>query len=455
MNKVNRRRFLQLGCRTILGAGLVSGTAAKMANAQSASHTTDNYRALVCINLNGGNDGFNMLVPANGAAYREYRAGRGHLAVGERDLIGLNPSTANATTIGLNPFMHQLKPLFDQGTLAFQANVGTLVEPTTPDDVRNESVRLPEQLFSHHDQARQWQEVDHYRQWNNGWGARAADIFATGQPHPNLAAISLVGSNDWQAGGEQAAFTISSEGVSSYAGMDDLSEDSWEMPRRKAFIELLHHQYDNVFERSYAELQTRALVLSTNVGAALEQLGELQTPTPADNRLAEQLAMVAKLIAIKDEFRMSRQLFYVDLPGFDTHDDQLKVQPRLYAQVAEALNFFHQVLLELNQLDNVTSFTTSDFGRTVSSNGDGTDHGWGNHHIVMGGAVHGGDVYGVMPRLTINGIDDYRNGRIVPTTSVSQYAATHLRWLGLSEIEIDSLLPSLRNFSIRNLRLYG
>ena len=157
------------------------------------------------------------------------------------------------------------------------------------------------------------------------------------------------------------------------------------------------------------------------------------------------------MIAIKDEFRMTRQLFYVSLSGFDTHDDQLKNQPYLYSQVAEALAFFHQALLEINQLDNVTSFTTSDFGRSVSGNGDGTDHGWGNHHIMMGGSVNGGDIYGLIPRFAIDGPDDYRNGRIVPTTSVSQYAATQLRWLGLSESEINSLLPSLANFEQHDL----
>lgn len=451
MNRYNRRKFLTLGCKTIVGAGLLSSTAARLANAQSSDH----YRALVCINLNGGNDGFNMLVPANGAAYSEYKSNRGHLAVGDRDLLALSPITANTTPVGLNPYMAKLKPLFEQGHVAFQANIGTLIEPATPDEVRNNSVRLPQQLFSHHDQSRQWQKLDHHHQWNSGWGARTADILAASQPHPNLASISLVGSNEWQAGGDQSAFTIDSSGVSQYAGMNELSQDSWQLPRRQAFIQLLHHQYENAFERSYAELQSRALVLSTNVGAALEKLGELQTPVPADNHLAQQLAMVAKLIAIKDEFRMSRQLFYVDLHGFDTHDDQLRVQPYLYSQLADAMAFFHQALTELNQIDNVVSFTTSDFGRTVSSNGDGTDHGWGNHHLVMGGAVRGADVYGIMPRLTINGSDDYRNGRIVPTTAVSQYAATHLRWLGLNENEIDHLLPSLINFSARDLGFLG
>lgn len=448
MNKHSRRNFLKLGCKTIVGAGLMSGTTAKIAHAQAGSN---DYRALVCINLKGGNDGFNMLVPARGAANSEYFKGRGHLAVDSAELVTLTPATANTMKVGLNPHMAKLKPVFESGQLAFQANVGTLVEPTTPDDVRNESVRLPEQLFSHHDQARQWQKIDHYHEWNSGWGARAADTISAQQPNPNLAAISLVGNNDWQAGGENSAFTVKSEGVAAYSGMDDLTEGSWQMPRRQAFIELLHQQYTNVFEGSYAELQSRALVLSTNVGAALARLGELQTPLPTDNPLASQLAMVAKLIAIKDEFRMNRQLYYVEMGGFDTHDDQLKVQPHLFSQIAEAMAFFHEVLIELNQLDNVTSFTTSDFGRSVSGNGDGTDHGWGNHHIVMGGSVNGGDIYGLLPRIAVDGPDDYRNGRIVPSTAVSQYAATQLRWLGIAENDIEKLLPSLVNFQQRDL----
>lgn len=448
MNNTTRRKFLKLGCKTIVGAGLMSGATAKLAHAQSTG--SKDYAALVCINLDGGNDGFNMLVPTSGAAYDEYANGRRHLATDNASLLALNPATANTTSVGLTPHMAALKPLFDSGQLAFQANVGTLVEPATPDDVRNGSVRLPEQLFSHHDQARQWQKLDHYHEWNSGWGARTTDILAGQQANPNLAAISLVGNNEWQAGGEQAAFTIKSEGVSSYAGMDDLT-GNWQMPRRQAFIELLHQQYNNVFERSYAELQTRALVLSTNVGAALAKLGDLQTPVPKNNALASQLAMVAKLIAIKDEFRMTRQLFYVNMTGFDTHDDQLEIQPELFKQVAEALAFFHQSLIEINQLNNVTSFTTSDFGRSVSGNGDGTDHGWGNHHIMMGGSVNGGDIYGQIPRVAVSGPDDYRNGRIVPTTAVSQYAATQLRWLGLSESEINTLLPSLSNFETRDL----
>lgn len=447
MNKFTRRRFIELGCRTIIGAGLAGGSVMHAAHAQA---TGSNYRALVSIHLDGGNDGFNMIVPSTGAAYQEYANGRGHLAVPSSDLLQLNPTTANTTQVGLNPHMAALKPLFDNGQLAFQSNVGTMLEPGSAEDVRNKSIQLPEQLFSHNDQTRQWQKLNHFHTSNSGWGARAADLIANGQPNPNLTAISLSGSNEWQAGGEFSAFNINSDGVSSYAGMNDHSSD-WQIPRREAFIQLLHAQYNNVFEKSYAELQARALVLSTNVGAALEKRGELQTPVPENNPLAAQLAMVAKLISIKDEFSLYRQLFYVELGGFDTHDYQLEKQPALYQNIAGALDFFNRALVEIGHQDDVVSFTTSDFGRSVTSNGDGTDHGWGNHHIVLGNPVLGGDIYGNIPRVLVNGPDDSRNGRIVPTTAVSQYAATMLQWLGLDSGEIGILLPSLANFDKKSL----
>ncbi len=447
MNKYSRRKFIELGCRTIIGAGLAASPVTQLAHAQSGGN---DYRALVCIHLNGGNDGFNMLVPASGASYAEYAQGRGQLAVPSGDLLSLNPATSNTTAVGLNPHLAALKPLFESGQLAFQSNVGTMIEPGTAEDVRNKSIRLPEQLFSHKDQTRQWQKQNHYHQSNNGWGARAADIIASQQSNPDLAAISLSGKNEWQAGGELSAFNINSDGVRNYSGMAD-HDSEWQMPRREAFIQLLHAQYNNAFEKSYAELQSRALVLSTNVGAALEKRGELQTPVPIDNALAAQLAMVAKLISIKDEFSLYRQLFYVELGGFDTHDDQLDDQPVLYSKIASALDFFNNALVEIGHQDNVVSFTTSDFGRSISSNGDGTDHGWGNHHIVMGNPVAGGDVYGAIPRILVGGPDDSRNGRIVPTTAVSQYAATMMNWLGMSSAEINEILPSLRNFDTQNL----
>ena len=453
MHQFNRRKFLQLGCKTIAAAGLAATTSARLSHANSSA-PGDEYRALVCINLQVGNKGYNMLVARSGAAYQEYANDRGHLAIKSDDLIAIDPLSANTTLVGLHPNMASLKPIFNQGHLGFQANVGTLVEPVDAEEVRNKTAKLPQQLFSHHDQTRQWQQLDHFSDAYSGWGARATDLLANHQANPNLTAISLSGSNDWLNGGEQSPFNVSANGINGYSGMDKL-DSNWQEPRRQAFLQLLHQRYSNLFAQEYADLQARALVLSSNVGAALNKLGDLQTPVPEDNKLAAQLAMVAKLIAIKDEFRMTRQLYYVNLGGFDTHDNQLKEQPELFSKLSAALAFFHEALGEIGQLNNVTSFTTSDFGRTVTSNGDGTDHGWGNHHIVMGGSVAGADIYGTMPRIAVDGPDDARNGRIVPTTAASQYAATSLRWLGMNETELDTLLPTLRNFNQRDLGFLG
>jgi len=444
MPNYNRRHFLKLGCKTIAGAGLLANT--PLAFAQDSSASSASYRALVCINLQGGNDGFNMLVPSGTSEYAEYQSGRGHLAIPREDLQPLVAATTNTTPVGLHPQMSRVATLFEEGQLAAIANVGTLVQPVTTEAVRNQTANLPTQLYSHHDQSSQWHKLNHRQSAHSGWGARAADILADQQPYRSLASISLSGSNDWQVGGIDQAYNISRHGVNHYSGMDDIGSE-WQQARRNAFTQLLHLQYDNIFEQAYADLQLRAMVLSGNVGAALERLGDLQTPVPTDNPLADQLQMVARLIAIKDEFRMNRQLFYVNFGDFDTHDDQLENQPRLLGQLAEALVYFNAVLTELGELDNVTSFTMSDFGRTVTSNGDGTDHGWGNHHWVMGGSVKGGDIYGDMPRLAIDGPDDAGHGRIIPTMAVSQYAATLLRWIGLNDAELHGALPTLSNFA--------
>lgn len=438
---IERRRFMKLGGRYVAGAGLLTQLPTQLAQATENEH----YRALVCINLQGGNDGFNMLVPTDPAAYAEYQQGRGHLAVARGDLHALSPATVNTTGVGLNPYMSSMAPLFDSGKLAAIANVGTLVTETTADDARNNTANLPAQLYSHHDQSSQWHKLNHQHNTHTGWGARAAENLTDPQPYKSLASISLAGSNDWQIGGTDPAYNIDSDGVNSYDGMDQPNSE-WQLPRRTAFTQLLHQGYDNLFAQAYADLQLRAMVLSANVGAALQQRGDLQTPVPTGNSLARQLHMVAKLIAIKDEFRMNRQLFYVNMTGFDTHDDQLEKQPYLFAQLAEALVFFHSALSELGQLEHVTSFTMSDFGRTITSNGDGTDHGWGSHHWVMGGAVNGGDIYGTMPRVAVNGPDDAGNGRIVPTLSVTQYVAPMLRWMGLDDSQLHATLPTLGNF---------
>jgi uncharacterized protein (DUF1501 family) len=220
--------------------------------------------------------------------------------------------------------------------------------------------------------------------------------------------------------------------------------------RRAAFEALLSENWRSVFSRAFARVHRRALDTADLVNAALATAPTLATPFPA-SRLAQQLAMVAKLIAVRDRLEMSRQIFFVAAGGFDTHDNQVTDQPNLLTDMSASIAAFHAASVELGVAGQVTTFTQSDFGRTLTSNGDGTDHGWGGHQLIAGDAVRGRDIYGRMPRLEIDGPDDVGGGRIVPTTSVDQFAATLARWFGVAEAQLDLIAPNLSNFAQRDL----
>ena len=220
--------------------------------------------------------------------------------------------------------------------------------------------------------------------------------------------------------------------------------------RRAAFETLLGENWLSIFSRAFARVNRRALDTADLVNAALATAPTLATPFPA-SRLAQQLAMVAKLIAVRDALEMSRQIFFVAAGGFDTHDNQVTDQPNLLSDVSASVAAFHAATIELGVATQVTTFTQSDFGRTLTSNGDGTDHGWGGHQLVAGDAVRGRDIYGRMPRLEIGGPDDAGAGRIVPTTAVDQFAATLAKWFGVAEAQLDLIAPNLPNFAQRDL----
>jgi uncharacterized protein (DUF1501 family) len=220
--------------------------------------------------------------------------------------------------------------------------------------------------------------------------------------------------------------------------------------RRAAFETLLGENWLSIFSRAFARVNRRALDTADLVNAALATAPTLATPFPA-SRLAQQLAMVAKLIAVRDALEMSRQIFFVAAGGFDTHDNQVADQPNLLSDVSASIAAFHAATIELGVATQVTTFTQSDFGRTLTSNGDGTDHGWGGHQLVAGDAVRGRDIYGRMPRLEIGGLDDAGAGRIVPTTAVDQFAATLAKWFGVADTQLDLIAPNLPNFAQRDL----
>lgn len=447
MSRIDRRQFLRLA----VAAGGTLGLTALPGAATSAD--TSGYRALVAVFLLGGNDSFNMVVPRSQAEYAAYAASRQNLAIPQGSLLPISPATPDGASYGLHPSMPQLQRLFGDGRAAIVANLGPLVEPASKAQVLDGSVLLPPQLFSHNDQQDQWQTLKGRDPLLTGWAGRAADLLEADLATQLLpSCISIAGTLPFQAASSARPYVIGEEGIVGYASLDAAVFNG--PPRRSAFEAVLAANPTAIYGRALNRVHERALRLADIAGAALAQAPALATAFP-DSPLGRQLAMVARIISVRGELAMRRQIFLVAIGGFDTHDVQNQAQPRLLGGVGASLAAFDAAMTELGVDSQVTAFTMSDFGRTLTSNGDGTDHGWAGHQLVVGGAVRGGDIYGVMPRLEIDGPDDIGDGRVVPTTAVQQYAATLLRWYGLDESQIDVAAPGLGAFGSRDLGFLG
>ena len=431
----------------LLGGGLAAG------GAQAAS---GDYKALVGLFFMGGNDGFNVLVPRDTLRYATYAATRTNLALSQSSILplmsDLPPVPAAPPLVpydyGLHPAMPELKSMFRAGRAAFVANVGPLVQPVTKADVQAKRY-LPAQLYSHSDQQEQWMAYAANASPRLGWGGRAADLMASANSNPRLSMnISIAGKNLFQLGSSTVPYTLSTSGVTKFQLM---SGNAAANRRMSTFRSLLTQaSADQAFEAYAGNMTTRSIDLGLEVDAALTAAPTITTVFPTD-ALGSQLAMVARTIAAREKLGMSRQVFYVSMGGFDLHDSLLEEHPALLASISKGLAAFDAAMTELGLSQSVTTFTASDFGRTLTSNGDGTDHAWGNVHWVTGGAVKGGQVYGSFPNQTYNGPDDAGNGRMSPTTSVDQYGATLLRWFGASESDLDTIFPNLNRFASRGL----
>ncbi|TKR30989.1 DUF1501 domain-containing protein [Luteimonas gilva] len=459
---MKRREFLRNSiCAALGGAGLYSalGNLRLLEAATRAYGPTafDDYKAMVCIFMFGGNDALNMVIPRDASHYSQYATARATLAVPQSALLPLTPqagggasdgadyalqaSTSAEETVG----MSGLQSLFNNGKAAILGNVGTLVRPVTKAEFQNGTAPLPPQLFSHNDQQSYWQVSRSDDGRNLGWGGRIADLLHDANPG---AFIPMTVSLNFESGLERSAngnqYVVGNDGPRYFNWFE------WDGDRRTAYLKLNSKTQAHAMERSYAASFHRARENASAVGTALESSPPLATPFP-DNHLAGQLKMVARLIKVRAELGMKRQIYFVSMGGFDHHDGLLSGQPVLLAQLSRAVKAFYDATVELGVANNVTAFTASDFGRTLSSNGDGSDHGWGGHHFVVGGAVRGGRFYGTMPKLQNGGVDDAGWGQIIPTTSVDQYAATLARWFGVADTDLDLIFPNLGNFNSRNL----
>jgi uncharacterized protein (DUF1501 family) len=463
---VNRRDFLRRSIGAALGGvGLYSalGNLKVMAAAANLAKggVFGDYKALVCVFLFGGNDSFNTVVPYTAPHYGVYQGSRPAMALGQSAVqaMALTPQVVDGTlpggppsdgaSYGIHPSMPDLRALFNDQRAAIVANVGTLLGPISQAQYQSNPGVAPAQLFSHDDQANFWQTARADDANADGWGGRIADLLHAGNPNQQLPmTISLSGQSLFQRGAAIDQYVMSGNGVEDMSYLD--------VYQNQDGIAAFHAlQADGVqahmFERAYAAATRRAISTYQMVDAAVGAQVPLATVFP-NTSLGSQLRQVARLIQARSALDMRRQVFFVGLGGFDTHDLQLPEHIRILTELSQGLSAFYQATEEMGVASQVTSFTASDFGRTVSTNGDGTDHGWGGHHFVLGGAVRGGRFFGTLPSLAQNGNpDDAGYGQIIPTTGVDQYAATLATWFGVDSGDFDTLFPRLGEFDTPNL----
>ncbi len=424
------------------------------------------YKALVCLFLFGGNDSWNMVVPTTTAEYNAYSRSRGGelgvgsgLAVPQAALLPITPATANQNgqTFGLHPSMTGVRDLFAAGKAAIVANVGPLIRPTTKTQYQTAATTghdLPPQLFSHNDQQDQWHSLRGKAILKSGWGGRVADVLnaQTGAQQLSLN-VSLAGQTYFQASDVARPYVMGATGATTFTGFGTTGVN---LQRRTAFENIAKASYGTVYERGFASVQQRAVLYSDRVNAALAAPNARSFVALPDagvtlSPLATQLRTVAKLISARSSLSMSRQVFFVSTGGFDTHDDLQQDQPGLLGNVSSSIKSFYDALTEMGMENSVTLFTHSDFGRTLTSNGDGSDHAWGGIQLLAGGAVRGRNIYGQYPVLDANGAQDVGGGRLIPTTSADQYAATLASWFGVADADLVKVAPSINNFTQRNL----
>ncbi|MDB6002438.1 MAG: hypothetical protein JWP52_4137 [Rhizobacter sp.] len=489
----SRREFLRrAGALSAVGAtGAPFALNLAALSAAAAENATD-YKALVCLFLYGGNDAYNMVLPTDADSWSRYVAARNQQpdplalrAVGTPPepgaplgtlarlggVLPIKPRNDEGRTFAVHPLMGALRDLFASGRLAVLPNIGTLVQPLTKAQYASAAAKKPPKLFSHNDQTSTWQTLQP-EGGSVGWGGRMGDLLASANSHGAVTSsvftsISAAGNAGFLAGREVLQYQLSPSGAIRIGG-NTLFGSSAAPDILRDIVR--HARTDSLFEQDHAAVVGRSIDAQLLIAAALPSARATPFGTPgagADpllqydnplrgaketNDLAQQLQIVARTIAARDPLGAKRQVFFVSLGGFDNHDFQMRNHTEMLARLAHGLRYFDAMLTQMGVASQVTTFTASDYGRTFTSNGDGTDHGWGSHHLVMGGAVAGGDFYGAFPEFgspvkgDFSSPDQIHNGAMLPRTSVEQLGATLGKWFGLSGTQLLDVFPNLANF---------
>ncbi len=434
---------------------------AMAAQTASAADTSGPYRALVCLFMSGGNDSHNWVVPTDATGYAEYAAARRELAWPASKLLPMTSSTQGAgRSFGMPLELQPLQAMYEAGRCAVVANVGPLERPITKAEFLA-GRDLPSKLFSHNDQQSTWQSLSPEGA-QSGWGGRMGDLLMSANQTPVFTAVSAAGNAVFLTGSGVTQYQVGTAGPVS-VGVLNRTGAFGSSSTSAALRRTLLSSGSNDFQAEYTRVMTRSLDTTANLQSAINSTAVQALPTvpitlPSGallalnkDTLAQQLRVVAQMVAAGPRLGMQRQVFMVNISGFDSHANQMRDQPMLMARVANAVSWFFTALNGLGMANNVTLFSASDFGRTLISNGQGSDHGWGSHHFVAGGAVKGRTIYGKFPTTALGTGDDVGSGRLLPSTSVNEYAATMGRWMGLSTADLATVLPNLSRFSSSNV----
>jgi uncharacterized protein (DUF1501 family) len=468
-----RRAFLRRSAQLAFTGAALPTAINLAAMGEAAAFNATDYKALVCVFLNGGNDHWNTVVPFDNANYDLYSAIRGGgggrsaggIALAQSALSNtlLNPSSAlaNGLQYALHPSMVGLAGLFNDGKAAVQLNVGPLVVPVTKAQYNGSNralYPLPPKLFSHNDQQSIWQSSSPEGS-TIGWGGNIGDLALSANGGSSVfTCISVTGNTVFLAGDQALSYQVSPSGAVKINCVSDNVYGSEAV--KNAMRELVQQTRTSALENEYNRVTARSIAAEGSVNTAIGT-GSAIASSPAfspfanlpnTNNLASQLKMVARLIASRNSLGVKRQVFFVSLGGFDLHDNLVAGHAVNMQRVSEAMTAFYQATSNLGVANQVTAFTASDFGRTLTSNGDGSDHGWGGHHFIVGGAVRGKAFYGVPPPISTGDSASSQDqwhvgqGRLLPSASVDQYAATLASWFGVEATELNGILPNLRNF---------
>lgn len=450
---LGRRDFLRQATRLSALAGTPFAMNLMAAGAASAQ-TAGDHKALVCIFLAGGNDQSNTVIPSNGAGYISYQQARPSLALAASSLLNLAPTGYSGQPIALHPSLSGLQTLFNQQRVALVANVGTLAAPMTRAQWNSgrPTVATPAQLFSHSDQQAAWQTGLPDRPSQTGWQGRMGDLLAsTYNPGSGVSiAMSVAGNNIMQSGNSTIQYQLTTDGAVRISAQNALYGSA---AGATALRRLMAESRNQLLEGELNKISARAMNTESLVSGAVSGVN-MSTAFPQTG-LGRQLQMVARMIAARNGLGQRRQMFFVQHGGYDFHDNLVADQGTKLRELGDAMAAFYQATAALGVANQVTTFTASDFGRGLQHNGRGSDHGWGAHHFVMGGAVQGNRVYGQFPTVALNGPEDAGQGRLIPTTSVDEYAATLSRWFGVSLSNLPLVLPNIGRFASRDLGFLG